>query len=138
MRDKTLRKTIGDFGRHWPQLFLAHGLYTSIAVVLLTPLLAVLSQLLLRLAGKPVLADQDILFFMLQPAGLICVVTLGALWLGIIVLGQAALMTILAASKRSVSDGKVDASHRISTVAAIRYAMSHTWLISQITARVIQ
>jgi len=135
--DKTLRKTIGDFGRHWPQLFLTNGLYTAIAVVLLTPLLAVLSQLLFRLAGKPVLADQDILFFVLQPAGLLCVVTLGALWLGIIILGQAALMAIVAAPEGSVSDDRTGASHRISTVAAIRFAMSHTWLISQVTARVI-
>ena len=94
LRDKTLRKSIGDFGRHWPQLLLTNGLYTVIAVVLLTPLLAALAQLLLYLAGKPVLADQDILFFMLQPAGLICMVTLGAFWLSIIILGQAALMAI--------------------------------------------
>ena len=74
----------------------------------LAPLLAVLSQLLLRLAGKPVLADQDILFFMLQPAGLICMVTLGAFWLSIIILGQAALMAILAATNGSVSNGESD------------------------------
>ena len=137
LRDKTLRKTIGDFGRHWPQLLLTNGLYTVIAVVLLTPLLAALAQLLLYLAGKPVLADQDILFFVLQPAGLICMVTLGAFWLSIIILGQAALMAILAATNGSVSNGESDTTHRISTVSAIRYAMSHTWLIIQIMARVI-
>ncbi len=136
LRNNTLRKTIDDFGRHWPQLFLTNGLYTVIAVVLLTPLLAVLTQVLLALAGKPVLADQDILFFVLQPTGWICVVTLGALWLGIIILGQAALMAILAAPGASLND-KTGASLQISTLNAIRFAMAHTWLISQVTARVI-
>ena len=127
LRNETLRKTLSDFGRHWPQLFLTNGLYAVIAVVLLTPLLAVLTQALLHLSGKPVLADQDILFFMLQPAGWICAITLGSLWLGIIVLGQAALMVILA----------VPAKHKTSTLAAIRYAMTYWWSISQVTARLI-
>ncbi len=127
LRNETLRKTLADFGRHWPQLFLTNGLYAVIAVVLLTPLLAVLTQALLHLSGKPVLADQDILFFMLQPAGWICAITLGSLWLGIIVLGQAALMVILA----------VPAKHKTSTLAAIRYAMTYWWSISQVTARLI-
>ena len=127
LRNETLRKTLADFGRHWPQLFLTNGLYAVIAVVLLTPLLAVLTQALLHLSGKPVLADQDILFFMLQPAGWICAITLGSLWLGIIVLGQAALMAILA----------VPAKHKTSTLAAIRFAMTHWWSISQVTARLI-
>ncbi len=127
LRDETLRKTLADFGRHWPQLLLTNGLYAVIAVVLLTPLLAVLTQALLHLSGKPVLADQDILFFMLQPAGWICAITLGSLWLGIIVLGQAALMAILA----------VPAKHKTSTLAAIRFAMTHWWSISQVTARLI-
>ena len=124
---KTLVKTVGDFRRHWPQLFLTNGLYTVIAVVLLTPLLALLSQLLLRLSGQAVLADQDILFFLLGPAGWICLITLGALWLGIIILEQAALMAILAAPL----------DHRTGTVVAIRFAMAHTWQISQVTARLI-
>jgi len=127
LRNETLRKTLADFGRHWPQLFLTNGLYAVIAVVLLTPLLAVLTQTLLHLSGKPVLADQDILFFMLQPAGWICAITLGSLWLGIIVLGQAALMVILA----------VPAKHKTSTLAAIRFAMTYWWSISQVTARLI-
>jgi glycerophosphoryl diester phosphodiesterase len=126
-RNGTLRKTLADFGRHWPQLFLTNGLYTIIAVVLLTPLLAVLTQVLLHLSGKPVLADQDILFFMLQPAGWICVITLGSFWLGIIMLGQAALMAILAAP----------AKQKTSNLAAIRFAMAHAWSISQVTARLI-
>ena len=64
---------------------------------------------------------------MLQPAGWICAITLGSLWLGIIVLGQAALMVILA----------VPAKHKTSTLAAIRFAMTYWWSISQVTARLI-
>ncbi|MCH1439769.1 MAG: glycerophosphodiester phosphodiesterase [Rubripirellula sp.] len=120
-----LRKTLADFARHWPQLLLINGLYTVIVVVLLTPMLAILSQVLLKLSGKPVLVDQDILVFMLQPAGWICAITLGSLWLGIIILGQAALMAILA----------VPAKHKTSTLAAIHFTMTHWWSISQVTAR---
>ena len=124
---QTIQKTLADFGRHWPKLFLTHGLYTVIAVVALTPLLAALSQLLLHLSGKAVLADQDILLFLLEPAGWICVITLGALWLGIIILGQAALMAILA----------TPVDHKTDTMVAIRFALGHTWQISQVTARII-
>ncbi len=127
LRNETLRSTLADFGRHWPQLILTNVLYTVIAVVVLTPLLAALTQALLHLSGKPVLADQDILFFLLQPAGCICAITLGSLWLGIIALGQAALMTTLA----------VPAKHKTSAIAAIRFAMTHWWNISQVTARLI-
>ena len=127
LRKETLRTTLADFGRHWPQLLLTNGLYTVIAVVLLTPLLAVLTRTLLHLSGKPVLADQDILFFMLQPAGWVCAITLGSLWLGIIVLGQAALMVTLA----------VPSKEKTSALAAIRYAMTHWWSICQVTAQLI-
>ena len=136
LRNRTLRAAVRDFGQHWPQLFLTIGVYNVIAVVLLTPLLALLSQILLRLSGKPVLADQDILFFLLQPAGWICAVTLGALWLCIIVLGQAALIGILAAPRFS-NDSDSDQETKLGTVSAIQFAMSQTWQVSQITAWVI-
>ncbi|MDA7873945.1 glycerophosphodiester phosphodiesterase [Rhodopirellula sp.] len=123
----TLVKASGDFRRHWLELFLTNGLYTVIAVVLLTPMLVALSQLLLRLSGKAVLADQDILLFLLEPAGWICVITLGALWLGIIILGQASMMAILAAPLH----------HKTGTVVAIRFAVAHAWQISQVTARLV-
>lgn len=124
---ETVQKTLADFARHWPKLFLTNGLYTVIAVVALTPLLALLSQVLLRLSGKAVLADQDILLFLLEPMGWICGITIGALWLGIIILGQAALMAILAAP----------VNHKTDTIIAIRFAISHTWQVSQVTARLI-
>ena len=136
LRNRTLRAVVRDFGQHWPQLFLTIGVYNVIAVVLLTPLLALLSQILLRLSGKPVLADQDILFFLLQPAGWICAVTLGALWLCIIVLGQVALIGILAAPRFS-NDSDSDQDTKLGTVSAIQFALSQTWQVSQITAWVI-
>ena len=80
------------------------------------------------------LADQDILFFLLQPAGWICAVTLGALWLCIIVLGQVALIGILAAPRFS-NDSDSDQDTKLGTVSAIQFALSQTWQVSQITAR---
>lgn len=64
---------------------------------------------------------------MLQPAGWVCAITLGSLWLGIIVLGQAALMVTLA----------VPSKEKTSALAAIRYAMTHWWSICQVTAQLI-
>ena len=122
-----LAKTIRDIGRHWRTLFLTHLLYTAIATMLLTPVVSLLFHVFIRFSGKSVLADQDMLFFLLDPVGWIGMVTVGTLWLAIIVLGQAAQMAILAAPGDTP----------LGIVGSLQYAMAHVWQINQVTARLI-
>ena len=122
-----LTKTIGDIGRHWRILFLTSLLYTVITVMLLTPVVSLLFHVFIRFSGKSVLADQDMLFFLLDPIGWIGLVVVGTFWLGIVVLGQAAQMAILAAPDDT----------KTGVVESLRFAMAHAWQINQVTARLI-
>jgi len=51
------------------QVLMVHLVYTGLGVILFAPLLGVLGQALMKMSGKPVLADMDLLFFALSPAG---------------------------------------------------------------------
>ena len=53
----------------WRQILAVHLIYTCLGVIVFAPLLGALGQALLKLSGKPALADMDLLFFALSPAG---------------------------------------------------------------------
>ncbi|MGI9472151.1 MAG: glycerophosphodiester phosphodiesterase family protein [Rubripirellula sp.] len=124
---KIFGAALDTFRRRWRKLFIADILYKIIAFVLLTPLIAILFQAFVGLSGNNVLADQDVLYFLLGPIGWICLILVGALWLGIVALEQAALLAILA----TPSDKK------ISVIQSLQFASAHAWQVSQVTGRLI-
>ena len=124
---KLFSAAMNNFRRRWRKLFLTDIVYKIIAFVLLTPLVAILFQTFIGLSGNTVLADQDVLYFLLGPVGWICLVLVGALWLGIVALEQAALLAILATPE----------SKRIGVVQALQFATTHAWRVSQVTGRLI-
>lgn len=75
------------------QFLLIHGCYIALGLILFAPLLGILSRLMLRLSATPVLADMDILFFILSPVGLIALVLFGSLLITILIFEQASMMT---------------------------------------------
>jgi len=75
-----------------------------------------------------VLADEDILWFFLGPVGWVCFIVIGALWLGIVALEQAALLGILCAAIGGKRWGVRD---------ALQYAMIHARPIVRVTARMV-
>ena len=122
-----ISSSLRDFRSHWKQLFLANFLYKSVALILFFPMLAVLFRLFLAVTGNHFLADQEILFFLLGPAGWCCLVVLGAIWLGIELLELAALMTILT---------RGEGSH-FGVIDAMRFALSKFREIIFVMARLI-
>ena len=66
--------------------------------MLLTPIVSVLFQVLVAQTGRTVLADEDILQFVLEPLGWVCMVLVGALSIAIMALEQVALMSIICAA----------------------------------------
>jgi glycerophosphoryl diester phosphodiesterase len=78
--------------------FLTDLAYKLIAFVVLTPAIGILFRVLIAASGNAILTDQDILFFFLGPIGWVCFVAVGALWLGIVALEQAALLGIVGAA----------------------------------------
>ena len=116
------------FRRDWKQLALTDLVYKLAAFVLLTPLVGILFRVLLAGSGNTVLADQDILFYFLGPAGWLCSIVVGGVWLGIVALEQAALMAVLCASQTQ---------RRIHLLAALRFAGANAWPVLRVTARMV-
>lgn len=117
-----------NFRGSWKSLVITNLVFKAIAFIILTPLVAILFRAMLSLSGSEVLADQDILFFLLGPLGWLCLVTVGAISLGVIGLEQAALLGII---------GAHSLKKRIGTVGALRFAASQAWPVLQVTVRIV-
>jgi glycerophosphoryl diester phosphodiesterase len=100
---------VGDFLRAWPRLLATDVVYKIIAFVLLTPLVSLTLKLFMASKGATVLADQDILFFVLSPVGLAALVVMVAVSLAILALEQACLMAIGFAETRGLHVRTTDA-----------------------------
>ncbi len=119
---------VADLRSSWKQLAFADVIYKVFALVLLTPLVGILFRVLLAFSGDMVVADQDILFFFLGPVGWLCAIAVGALWLAIVALEQAALMAVLLANQ---------GRERLQLFAALRFAIANAWPVIQLTARMV-
>lgn len=128
MSSRSLLNAAGDFRRSWKELALTDVAYKIIALIVLTPLVGILFRVLVAMSGRSILADQDILFFFLGPAGWVCFVVVGGLWLGIVALEQAALMGILCAA----ADGR-----RLGVLPALRFALATARPVILVTARLL-
>ncbi len=102
--------------------------YKLLAFIVLTPLIGISFRLIVSLSGRTILADEDILFFILGPWGWLCLVTVGALSLGILALEQSALMHILCVKQ---------AEHQFSLVGGLTFAISNAVRIVRVTARLV-
>ena len=76
------------------QVLLIHLIYTGLSIIIFAPLLGTLGQVLLKLSGKPALADMDLLFFALSPAGLIAFIIFVAVAIVISAFELASLMAV--------------------------------------------
>ena len=88
------RRIVATLRRNaWP-LLLVHVIYTLLGLTLLTPLMALLIRALVALSGGAVIADQQILEFILTPIGAAALVLIAAIVITIVALEQAAMMAI--------------------------------------------
>ncbi len=111
-------KAAHDFTRTWPRLLAVDMVYKIIAFVVLAPLAGLTLKLFMMTRDSSVLADMDILYFVLSPAGLAALVVLGSLGLAILALEQACLMAIGFGESRNL---------RLSTTEALWYGARHAW-----------
>ena len=112
----------------WQHIFTIHLAYAVLGFVLFTPLVGLLGRLLLKLSDKPALADQDIAWFLLSPAGMVALVLLAALLITIAGFEQATLMTLGAGSARGVHLG---------TVNALRFTAAYAHFIFSFAVRLV-
>jgi len=115
------------FVRNWKRLFLADLVYKILAFVVLTPLVSALFRFLVETSGKTVLADQEILLFLVKPAGWFCLMTVGVLWIAITFAELAALLAIAV----------TDRAAGFSVTNAITFASANAWRIFAIIMRLV-
>jgi len=112
----------------WLAVFNTHLAYTALGIILFAPLVAVIGRLLLGLSDQPALADQDIAWFLLSPAGIVALVILAGLSIAIVGLEQASLMVIGAGNLQGRSIG---------TLGALRYTAAHLHRILSFAIRLV-
>ena len=89
--------------------------------MLLTPLVALAFRWFLSISGKGVLADVELAYFLITPIGLACLITVGALWLGIVALEMTTLMGVLACEPDKSSP----------VLSSLRFAIQSVWVVSR-------
>ncbi len=102
-------QTLKYLRQSWQQIFVTHLAYTALGIVLFTPLIGLTGRLLLKLSGQTALADQDIAYFLLSPAGMLVLIVFAALLITILAFEQAALMRIAVGVEYGARVGTVDA-----------------------------
>lgn len=122
------RESLQRLLQDWQQVFTLHLAYTALGIILFTPLVALIGRLLLGLSDQPALADQDIAWFLLSPAGIAALVFLAGLTIAIIGFEQASLMTMGA--------GHAQGSH-IGTYAALRFTALRAYSIFVFAVRLV-
>ena len=122
------RESLQRLLQDWQQVFTLHFAYTALGIILFTPLVALISRLLLGLSDQPALADQDIAWFLLSPAGIAALVFLAGLTIAIVGFEQASLMTMGA--------GHAQGLH-IGTLTALRFTALRAYSIFVFAVRLV-
>src|SRR5262245_5623699 len=84
-----------DLRAAWFRLAVVDSLYKLVAFFVLWPVWGLALGLFVELSGRDDLADDDIVTFLLGPIGWAACLVVGAIWLAILALQQAALMEVI-------------------------------------------
>jgi len=117
-----------DFRLAWKSLILTDIVYKAIAFTVLTPLVGVLLRMALAASGRNILADQDILRFLLGPVGWLVFIIVNSAIIAVVALEQAALMIVTAGAAQE---------KQVSVRQALTHTLPLTWPILQIIARLL-
>lgn len=123
-----LRDAWRDGRSAWSQLLAVDIGFKLLAFVLLTPLFGLVLRAGVAFSGESVLADQDILLFLVRPIGLVVLVVATALFLALMALEQAGLMTMAIAA----GEGK-----RLDMVSALHFALRRSWAVVNVAVRLV-
>lgn len=117
-----------DMRSNWKQLVLTDVVCKAFALILLTPLISVVFRVFVWRSGRTVLADEDILQFLIEPTGLACLIVTGALTTALWAWELAALMAIVCAAEQG---------RQLSVSGALRFAAQQAWPVTRLAARVV-
>jgi glycerophosphoryl diester phosphodiesterase len=122
-----LRDVIHDLRRRWKPLLLTNLLFKFISLIVLTPLMALAFRGFISISGNGMLADADIVHFLLTFEGLICLIVVSAIALAIVALEMATLMGVLAF--------RPDSQHVV--LDSLRLALFKAWPVFRLAARIV-
>jgi glycerophosphoryl diester phosphodiesterase len=88
-----IRLLFGRFASNWRQFLAIHLIVNILIFVFLAPAVMLMLRLAITLSGDVALSDEDILFFILSPVGLVSFIILASAFSIIIFLEHAALIT---------------------------------------------
>lgn len=129
---RTWREALGSLRGTWRALLGVHIAFTLLGVIIFAPLVGLTGRLLMRLSGEPAVADQDIAWFFLSPAGLVALVIFAGLAIGILAFEQAAMIRVVV--------GQLE-EHRTRAISALRFAAARFprlfWFSVHLAARVL-
>jgi len=125
---RIVAQVLDDFRRVWKEMAWTVVVYRVLCAIVLIPLGGLLFRGLLALSGRTMLADHDILIFLLRPLGWIILIVMGAVWITISVLEFVALMAVA-----HDAQGKA----RVRARTALRIAARKAWPVLRVTARVV-
>jgi len=101
---RVLRQNIG-------QIIAVHLAYVALGVILFTPLVGIAGKLLLRFSGQTVVADQDIIYFLLTPSGMVALILFSGLLITILAFEQASMMLVCGYAMRGLHIGVMQSLH---------------------------
>jgi len=117
-----------DFHTCWQHMAVTSILYQVIAFAVLTPFTALLLRLLVSTSGDVVVADEQILFFLLRPVGLLGLVVFAGVSLAIVSLQQACLMVIAFGAAHA---------RRVRPMTSLRYVGARWRAVLSLAARIV-
>ncbi len=121
-----LYAVIDDFRASWKTLAITDIFYKFISFLVLSSIVGIAFRMMLSLSGRTVLADEDILYFLLEPIGWVSVIVVGALVLGILAFEQAALMGVLQANAQG---------RHMNYLGALQFALLNAKAVLKLTTR---
>jgi glycerophosphoryl diester phosphodiesterase len=87
------RQVLSAFRLNWKLFLGIHIGINAFSLLVLTPLVTLVMGWLILASGHTALTDEDILFFVLSPAGMLVMLLAGALYTTVVVFQQAAMIT---------------------------------------------
>lgn len=125
---KGTSQVLAAFRLNWKLFLGIHIAANALSLVVLTPLITLLMGWLILASGHTALTDEDILFFVLSPTGLLVMLLAGALYTTVMVFQQAAMIT---AGHFAVS------AQAVSLPGLGRYLLARFWPLFRLALRLV-
>ena len=123
-----MRHVLEAFRLNWKLFLGIHIAVNVFTLLVLTPLVTLLMGWLILLSGHTALTDEDILFFVLSPVGMIIMLLAGAMYATVVVFQQAAMIT----AAYNVASG-----YTVSIPKLGRYLLAKAWPLFRLALHMV-